>query len=100
MYYNYNYGNSSQNNYYPGSGYSNQNYYNNQNQISDNTTPVTLTWNVNAYAKIKTSIIKKIKNKIRPPSPPPEKQSNYYNYYEPQQVEDPKYKHLIKNGIF
>lgn len=57
------------------------------------TTPITVTWNVNAYAKKKTSVIKKLKKRFRPE---PEKQLDIYNPI----PEDSEYKSILSNGIF
>jgi hypothetical protein len=69
--------------------------------MNQNTTPITVTWNVNAYVKNKKSILKRIKDRVRPDEQD-QQYGNYFNNYYNNQVEqaDSGYKHILKNGMF
>jgi hypothetical protein len=69
--------------------------------MNQNTTPITVTWNVNAYVKNKKSILKRIKNHVRPDEQD-QQYGNYFNNYYNNQVEQAEsgYKHILKNGMF
>ena len=73
---------------------------NNSKFMNQNTTPITVTWNVNAYVKNKKSILKRIKDRVRPDEQD-QQYGNYFNNYYNNQVEqaDSGYKHILKNGI-
>ena len=68
--------------------------------LKQNSTPITVTWNVNAYVKNKKSILKRIKNRVRPDDDNLQFDNNFNNSYN-NQVEpvDSSYKHILKNGI-
>lgn len=59
--------------------YSMNNY--NYSQAEQNSNPITLTWNVNVYAKIEKSLPDKIRNVF-------------------DRSDDENYKHILKNGKF
>jgi len=64
------------------------------------TTLITITWNVNAYVKNKKRFLKRIKNRVRPDDDNLQFENNFNNSYN-NQVEpvDSSYKHILKNGI-
>jgi len=65
--------------------------------INQNSSPITLTWNVSAYVKNKSSVFRKLKRRIRPDD------DNQYDYSAnsfQQSIEDTKFKPILKNGSF
>jgi hypothetical protein len=69
--------------------------------LNQNSTPITLTWNVSAYVKNKRSLFKKLKTKIRPEENDQiDYNPNYFNYYNQPSGEDNKYKPILKNGSY
>ncbi len=65
--------------------------------INQNTTPITVTWNVNAYVKNKKSILKRLKSSVKQDEQDQYFDSSLNDYVEPI---DEKYKHILKNGLF
>lgn len=61
-----------------------------------NTTPITITWNVNAYVKNKKNILKRIKERMRPGE---QEFRNFHSFNNFHQVERED-KRILKNGIF
>lgn len=62
----------------------------------ENNTPITISWNVNAWAKNQKSLIKRVKNFIRPKV---EDQDQIFNPLYNPATDLPGYKQILTNGI-
>ncbi len=65
--------------------------------MNQNTTPITVTWNVNAYVKNKKSILKRIKDRVRPDEQD-QQYSNYFNNFHYYESTADEHKHILKHG--
>ncbi len=87
-------------------GNSNQNecqgsYTNKMNSkiVNQNTTPITVTWNVNAYVKNKNRFLKRLKNSVETYVQDQHFDNNLNDYSHVEPI-DETYKHILKNGLF
>jgi len=78
----------------------NQSYFNHINPgfQDQNSTPITLTWNVNAYIKTPKSIPTRIKNVFKREEQDDDDYTKFYSNHQIQDDNESEIKHILKNS--